>query len=179
MRLGQETNTHDREGDIVKESDFENLTNEEIESCFKQFLGVQEQVPPMFSAKKHQGQALYHFARKGHNIEREPVQVTIHELGIDKIDTPFVEFFVKCSKGTYIRSLVRDIGRQLGCGAHLHHLKRLASGGFGVDEAITLDELKELSLNSSWKSKVRAIEKVLDFGTVWIWRNWTRASKGY
>jgi tRNA pseudouridine55 synthase len=122
-KLGVRTNTGDSEGEVI-ETQAVNVTVERIQQLLPQFLGEIEQVPPMFSALKFQGKPLYELARKGISIERKARKVNIFSLTLDKLEQDIAAFQVHCSKGTYIRTLVEDIGQALGCGAHIIELRR-------------------------------------------------------
>jgi tRNA pseudouridine55 synthase len=145
MELGKETDTGDIEGRVVfQESDsLTGLNPESIHEAFEPFRGVFFQVPPNFSARKVGGKRAYEMARKGEPIELKASEVEIKELEILKIELPSVHFYVKCSSGTYIRSLALDVGRLLGTGAHLTSLRRLEVGPFNVGEAEKLEKLRE------------------------------------
>jgi len=147
MKLGVRTDSGDVTGKIVSKKDIL-IGPQEINEVMKQFLGDIEQVPPMFSAKKIKGKRLYKMARRGEVVERPPVRVTIKSLDIRAVNLPEVEFDVLCSKGTYIRQLADDIGERLGCGAHLVELRRISSGNFKVEDAVTISELSEMSKES-------------------------------
>ncbi len=134
MRLGIATDTYDCEGKMTTVSD-KVPTLEELEAAIRQFQGAILQTPPMFSAKKVQGQKLYHLARRGIEIERKPVVVTV-QTTLLSYNYPFVELSVVCSKGTYVRSIAYDIGKLLGCGAHLADLRRLRCGKYDLSQAI-------------------------------------------
>ncbi len=110
------------------------------------FVGEQEQIPPMFSAKKKNGVPLYKMARKGFRIEVDPVEVTIFNLEFKELRLPHISFDLRCSKGTYIRTLARDIGLKLGCGGHLRELRRTCCGPFRLNRSYPLDQFSE-----SWK----------------------------
>jgi tRNA pseudouridine55 synthase len=140
--LGIETTTQDADGEITSEKNWSHVNDPEINDVFESFLGEQLQIPPMYSAKKVKGKRLYELARKGITIERNPISIVIHELSITSISLPVVAFSVRCSKGTYIRTLSTDIGEKLGCGAHLHSLRRTGSGKFNVFDAVSINELK-------------------------------------
>jgi tRNA pseudouridine55 synthase len=140
LRLGQETDSYDREGEVVATCEIR-VSEQEIHRCAQQFLGDQWQLPPMFSAKKINGQPLYKWARRGETIEREPRPVKIYEFFVQKIALPEVNFTVACSKGTYVRTLVHDMGQKLGCGAYLSDLRRVKTGHFHLDRAVPLDHL--------------------------------------
>ena len=145
LQLGVTTTTGDTEGEIVKREEVR-VTREEAESVLRRFTGAINQVPPMYSALKHQGKALYEYARAGVEIERPARPVTIHWLRLEYLSADCVEITVACSKGTYIRTLAEDIGQALGCGAHLKQLRRLQSGGFELAQALTLDQLEAMPL---------------------------------
>lgn len=141
MILGVETDTQDASGRVIRRCEV-NATEEEIREVFSKFVGEIEQVPPMFSALRVKGKRLYELARRGEVVERKPRRVRIYELEVLKVDPPRVEFRVVCSKGTYIRTLAADIGRELGCGAHLAELRRTRVGPFTIGIAVPLDALK-------------------------------------
>lgn len=141
-RLGAETDTLDRDGRVVSECDgWPGLTEGEIEAALTSFLGPVDQVPPQFSAKKVGGEAMHRKARRGERVELEPVRVTIHRVELRSVDLPRVRFSVRCSTGTYVRAIARDLGRALGVGAHLTALRRTSIGGFGVERAVGPDDL--------------------------------------
>lgn len=141
-RLGVETDTLDREGRVVAETDvWAGLTRDEIESATTALVGEIEQVPPQFSAKKVGGEAMHRKARRGETVELPPVPVTIYALEVHEVDLPRVTFSVRCSSGTYVRALARDLGAGLGVGAHLTALRRTAVGGLDVERAASLDAL--------------------------------------
>ena len=142
MCIGVTTDTQDSSGQVQENKDWSYVTEDLIEEGFSRFSGEQLQVPPMVSAKKIGGQPLYKLARKGIIVDREPVPITIHKLTIDKIQLPIIDFTVTCSKGTYIRTLCYDIGKVLGCGAHLKSLRRLVSGCFNLEDAFPVSEIK-------------------------------------
>lgn len=144
ITLGQTTTTGDSEGEITGSHPV-NVTLSEIELVLQEFTGEISQVPPMYSALKYQGKALYEYARKGVEIEREPRNVTIYRLVLDALDGVRLRVTVECSKGTYIRVLAEDIGKKLGCGAHMSALRRTATSRFGIAAALTLDQLGEMS----------------------------------
>ena len=143
MMLGVATDTEDVEGKVIAERPLDGIDETAIRKVFATFTGTTAQIPPMFSALKRNGVPLYKLARKGEEVEREPRQVTLYSLVIDRIDLPLVAFTVRCSRGTYVRSLARDIGAQLGCGAHLTALRRTSSGPFTLDQARTLEQLAD------------------------------------
>ena len=141
--LGQRTSTGDGEGALVEERPV-NVDRAAIEAACARFTGSLLQLPPMHSALKHEGRALYEYAREGVEIEREPRQVQIHGLDIVDWHDAVLVIDVRCSKGTYIRTLAEDIGAALGCGAHLGALRRTASGPLTLERAVTLEQLSAL-----------------------------------
>ena len=144
--LGVETDTQDLTGRIIREDKSVTVTTADIKRVFRRFRGRITQIPPMYSALKHNGVPLYRLARQGKEIERVEREVEIRELIISAIELPRVFFRVVCSKGTYVRTLASDIGRGLGCGASLEMLKRVRSGDFLVKHALDLDDLAEKTL---------------------------------
>lgn len=144
-KLGVQTTTGDSEGDIVKQRDVGDISSKKLEAVLQQFRGEIEQVPSMYSALKHQGQPLYKLARQGITVERKARAVKIYNLELLSIDNDLLEMQISCSKGTYIRTLVEDIGEQLNCGAHVIALRRLTAGGYQEEQMIELQDLKKLS----------------------------------
>ncbi len=122
----------------------DDLSEEKILSVRNKFLGNIEQVPPMFSALKHKGKALYKYARAGKEVERAPRQVEIYSFEITKIELPDIHFEIACSKGTYIRVIADDFGKELGCGGILSLLRRTEIGDYKVDDAFNLDEFTSM-----------------------------------
>lgn len=145
MELGVETDSHDRKGKVLNEADPAAVTLKQIEEVKEKFVGEIEQVPPMVSALKHKGVRLYKLARKGQTVEREARPVTVYELTITKKENQFVNFCAKVSKGTYVRTLVHDMGKALGCYATLAGLRRTRSGAFDIKDAVTIDTLREIT----------------------------------
>jgi tRNA pseudouridine55 synthase len=143
MLIGKETDSQDLDGTVTAESDWSYITEQQIRKVCECFVGEQYQIPPMVSAKKVGGKRLYKLAREGKEIEREPVKINIKNLEITKINLPYVKFTVSCSKGTYIRTLCYDIGKQLGCGAVLAGLRRTQCGMFSIEDSTTVEEIKE------------------------------------
>lgn len=144
VRLGQTTTTADAEGEIIAEHPVEcNLAD--VEAVLEKFRGEIQQLPPMHSALKHQGKPLYEYIRKGETIERELRDVVIHELLLHRFEGNELDISVRCSKGTYIRTLAEDIGAALGCGAHLIGLRRTAIAHFNLSDGFTLQQLTDMS----------------------------------
>ncbi len=148
MRLGEETDTGDRTGIVVRHGDWQGITAEAVSELVGQFTGVIRQVPPMHSALKRDGVPLYRLARKGVTVDRPAREITVYHLSIDSIALPQVTFTVRCSRGTYVRTLAADMGERLGCFAHLVELRRTASGPFAIDRAITLEMLEQAVLGT-------------------------------
>ncbi len=145
LRLGISTNTHDAEGEIIREAPV-NVSLEELKEALKSFVGSIEQIPPLFSAIKIAGKRLYELAREGKEVTPPPRKVEIYRLEVVEWNRPFLTIEVECSPGTYIRALARDLGEKLGCGAHVTELTRLRSGRFNLEDAVTLEELERSKL---------------------------------
>lgn len=140
ITLGKTTVSMDSETEIIEERDYSCISLEQLDEVRKSFIGVIQQVPPMFSAVKFKGKSLYKYARKGVEISRVPREVCVSDFLITKVDLPFVHFEINCSKGTYIRVIAHDFGAKLGCGAYLSSLRRTRIGEYTVDCALTVDE---------------------------------------
>ena len=140
-RLGTTTSTADAEGEVLERRPVE-VGRDAIEPALARLRGDIAQVPPMYSALKHAGQPLYALARQGRRVERAARRIRIHELEMVEFAGDAMELRVRCSKGTYIRTLVEDLGRALGCGAHLEALRRTAAGSFRIGDAVTLEQLQ-------------------------------------
>ena len=140
VHLGILTTTGDTEGELIEQREVD-VTLEQIEAALARFRGPILQVPPMYSALKRDGKALYEYAREGITLEREARPVTIHGLSLVEYTAPFLKILVTCSKGTYVRVLGEDIGAALGCGAHLNALRRTQVGALTTAGMVTLDEL--------------------------------------
>lgn len=146
LRLGVVTNSQDSDGEVMEENPVPaELTREKIEEAMRAMEGDQYQIPPMFSAIKINGQPLYKAARKGKEVEREKRFIRISKFEMrDMRGNSDVDFYVECSKGTYVRTIAHDLGRKLGPGAHLTALRRVASGKFNLDQAVTLEALQTM-----------------------------------
>ena len=142
LKLGSETDTQDAAGRIVGIGDPSMVTEDQIKQVFKTFVGKQDQVPPMYSAKKKNGIPLYKLARNGINVNRKPVKIDIYSINFIKKEGPQVLFEVHCSAGTYIRTLSHDIGKKLGCSAHMVRLTRTQVGSFDLEHTLTLEALE-------------------------------------
>ncbi len=144
IELGVQTDTDDRTGQIISQQDVPNLNQQNFEKVCKSFIGDIYQIPPMFSAKKIGGKRLYHIARNGRVIEREPKLVHIDNIQLLSVKIPITRIKVTCSKGTYIRALARDIGQKIGCGGHLKSLVRTKVGAYKVQDSFTLSQFEEI-----------------------------------
>jgi len=163
MKLGIRTDTQDAEGKtIAKCADFE-INRGHIEEIFPKYTGAIEQIPPMYSAAKVNGQRLYNLARKGITISRSPKKVLVHYLKLLDFHDDIVTFEAKTSAGTYIRTLCDDMGNELGCGAHLAELTRTRVGELKIENSTTLEELKQYARENSFQDKIDSIDKTLSF----------------
>lgn len=149
VKLGAVTRTDDAEAPEENICETGDLSHDDITDVLKRFIGKIEQVPPIFSAIKSGGQPLYKAARKGRSVTPQPRITHIYSIEIRKVELPFIELEVHCSKGTYIRSLARDIGAALGCGGYLSSLRRAAIGDFLADDALTVAEMREVFTKQS------------------------------
>jgi tRNA pseudouridine55 synthase len=154
MTLGIQTDTQDRTGQTIDTRPVEGISLERVENAFRKFTGTIFQEPPMFSAKKVNGQRLYKLARKGESVERKPVPVQVHRLEVLGFVSDRIQFETEVSSGTYIRTLCRDIGNELGVGAHLSQLTRTAVGPFSISDSLRLDSLKDASPGEIEKSLI-------------------------
>lgn len=162
MELGIETDTLDRDGKITAESNCIPEDHHLIITTINSFKGTIEQIPPMFSALKYKGTPLYKLARRGITLNLKARKVIIHEINVHEIILPHITFEVCCSSGTYVRTLCADVGKKLGCGAHLTGLKRLQSGNFLLDDSISLDQLNNLAEQNSLKKNLFSLSKSFD-----------------
>ena len=144
LTLGITTSTADAAGTVLAQHDVPAIGRAEMEKVLDKFRGQILQVPPMVSAKKVNGKKLYVLARQGVEVERQAQQLMIHELLLKDMNLPQVNFSVRCSKGTYVRTLCEDIGKAIGCGGHMSRLRRLAIGPYRLEEAVTLDEVRTM-----------------------------------
>jgi len=159
LLLGVDTDTEDISGKVLNTKDVIS-TKEEVEKMIMSFLGESMQIPPMYSAIKVNGKKLYELAREGKVIEREPRKIIIYRIEIISIELPRVVFKVECSKGTYIRSLCRDIGNALGCGGCMEHLLRSRACGFDLSTALSLEEVEEARDNGSLEKYIISIDSL-------------------
>lgn len=161
ITLGVSTDTYDATGAITEERDPSGITREQAEAALQAYTGTIDQMPPMYSAVKYQGERLYRFARKGMEVPRKARQVQIYRNDLLDWRPPDLEVVVECSAGTYIRSLAYDIGQYLGCGAHLHALVRLRAEPFRIEESIPLQQAEDAFYTDAWKSLLRPMDEPL------------------
>ena len=155
LTLGIRTDTQDLEGKIISSGDFSNVSPQKVEAVFSKMTGVQQQVPPRFSAVKKKGKSLYAWARQGTVVEADSREITIPHLTMTEFLLPDIYFSMSCSKGTYVRSICDLIGERLGCGAVLSSLARTRSGSFLLNEALNQKEISEWSLDAIEKRLIR------------------------
>jgi tRNA pseudouridine55 synthase len=164
LRMGVSTDTYDAEGQVTRDAGAVDIRLQEIETALAHFVGEIAQVPPMYSALKRGGQPLYKLARRGETVERQPRRITIELLDLVDWTSPQLTLEILCSPGTYIRSLAHDLGKQLGCGAHIAALTRLASGQFTLADAISLDMLTQAKAADDWAHLLHPLDAaLLDF----------------
>ena len=161
LALGARTTTDDAEGEVVERRPVPELTREALDAALEPFRGRISQVPPAFSAIKVAGQRAYDLARRGNAPELAAREVTVYRLGLVSWDTPKVGLLVACSKGTYVRSLARDLGEALGCGAHLTRLIRLWVGSFRLETAVSLDEIAAAASSGQVTSVLQSADDAL------------------
>lgn len=161
IRLGVTTDTQDADGKIIDEAEVR-VTREGVEAALERFRGEIQQIPPLFSAKRVRGERLYKMARRGEDVPREPVTVQMYAIRLNAFDPPFVGLSVHCSKGTYARTLADDLGKMLGCGAHLYSLVRVRAGRFELKDALTLNELAALMEAGRGDEVLISVEAALD-----------------
>lgn len=160
ITLGIKTDTQDASG-IITEKKEVNITSDEFETTLEKFIGKLKQIPPMYSAVKINGKKLYELAREGKTIERKSREILIYSLKNNKrISNEKYQIEIKCSKGTYIRTLCEDIGEELKCGAHMSSLVRTKSGPFEIDNAIYLNEVKEIFDRGDIENQLISVENV-------------------
>ncbi len=163
VELGKVTDTQDADGQMMETRPVPPLTQAQVQTAINGFLGDQYQMPPMFSAIKIDGVPLYKSARKGEEVEREPRFIRVMSWEMTRFALPQFDFRLRCTKGTYVRTLAHDLGQKLGCGAHLAALRRTATDKFNVAQAITLDELQKLSLGEIEKRLIAPRDAVPSF----------------
>jgi tRNA pseudouridine55 synthase len=143
IRLGEIRDTDDVTGAVVETKAVPEYDSDFLKKIAESFIGASEQIPPMYSARRIQGQRLYKLARNGITVERKPRTVHVYELEVRKIEIPYIEIRVVCSRGTYIRAIARDIGNKIGCGAYLHSLTRTRIGSYMVTNALHIESFNQ------------------------------------
>jgi tRNA pseudouridine55 synthase len=156
-RLGIKTTTSDAEGEIIETKSVPNFSAEDIQKVVAEFMGAGKQVPSMFSALKHNGQPLYKLARQGITVERPPRDIFIYQFDLIEQGEDTLRFIIKCSKGTYIRNLIEDLGEKLGCGAHVSQLERTQAGKFNLENCYTLEQLQACLDLDAWLLPTNAL----------------------
>ncbi|WP_447554285.1 tRNA pseudouridine(55) synthase TruB [Vreelandella sp. EE22] len=162
VELGVITDTGDAEGSVIERREVPSLTEEDVEDAIARFRGEIDQVPPMYSALKHQGKKLYELAREGKQVERAARRVSVYDARLLAFEGTAFELEVSCSKGTYIRTLAEDIGLALGCGAHISQLRRLRTGPFAGDAMWTLEALEALADQPTRAAKLMPVDVLVD-----------------
>lgn len=160
VKLGVITDSQDAEGETLEERPVPELTEAQVLAEMKTFIGDQYQTPPMFSAKKINGQKLYKLARQGKTVEREPRVIHISRFDLTKFDLPELSFIVGTSKGAYVRTIAHDLGERFGCGGHLNELRRTAVGQFRIEKASTIEELESMAPSSLRKQLIPVVQAV-------------------
>lgn len=158
IRLGVETDSYDADGEVVATRAVPTVSLGDLNVAASNFVGDLMQTPPMVSAIKKDGVPLYKLARKGVQIEREPRLIHIYQFKFDHYEEPDGDFRVKCTKGTYVRSLAHDLGEMLGCGAHLKHLRRTESGALNVEDAVPFEDLAQMDEASLQKRVIPLLD---------------------
>lgn len=154
LRLGISTDTQDCTGTVMAEKEWRQIAPQQLSAVISSFVGEQRQQPPMYSAVKHQGTPLYKLARKGMTVERKTREIIVHSIVLDDISLPDVIITVRCSRGTYIRTLAHDIGEKLGCGGALLELQRTMTGPFTIMQALSLEQIEALAVAGELSSRV-------------------------
>ncbi|WAM48928.1 tRNA pseudouridine(55) synthase TruB [Vreelandella venusta] len=162
VELGVITDTGDAEGTVIERREIPRLAAEDVESALARFHGEIDQVPPMYSALKHQGKKLYELAREGKHVERAARRVSVYDARLLAFEGTAFEMEVSCSKGTYIRTLAEDIGHALGCGAHISQLRRLKTGPFTSDAMWTLEDLEALADQAAREAELMPADVLVD-----------------
>lgn len=163
IELGKVTDTQDADGEVMETRPVPALTEADVQAAIKTFLGDQYQLPPMYSAIKIDGQPLYKAARKGEEVAREPRFIRVMEWELKRFALPQFDFRLRCTKGTYVRTLAHDLGQKLGCGAHLAALRRTATDKFNVTQALTMEQVQALTIPEIDKRLIHVRDAVPSF----------------
>ncbi|HXK34862.1 MAG TPA: tRNA pseudouridine(55) synthase TruB, partial [Dehalococcoidia bacterium] len=162
VRLGIETDTYDADGQVVGERDASAITAPDVEAALRGYVGEIEQVPPRFSALKVAGKPMYRYAREGADVELRPRRVRIDAIALRRFEGGVAHLTVRCGPGTYIRSLAHDLGAALGCGAHLAALRRTASAGFSIEDAVTPGVLRAAAADGRLGDLILAPDRAVE-----------------
>ncbi|MCH8065583.1 MAG: tRNA pseudouridine(55) synthase TruB [Chloroflexi bacterium] len=162
VRLGVATDSYDSEGEVVATGDPSGVSRDDVEQALASFVGEIQQMPPMYSALKYQGQPLYRYARAGKTVPRQERTVRIYRLELLRFDSPVVEIELEVGKGAYVRSIAHDMGEQLGCHAHMEQLTRVRSGPFTLESAVELGELEAAVEHGDWEALLLPADRVLE-----------------
>lgn len=146
LTLGERTTSGDREGRVIQTQDYSHVAEGRVNEVLRSYIGQVSQVPPMVSAVKHRGRRLYSLARRGIEVRRQARPISIKELKLLEFNLPQIKFYLKCSKGTYVRQLAEDIARDLNCVGHISEIDRQSVGPFDISQAISLPEIDESNL---------------------------------
>ena len=169
LLLGKTSDTQDISGKILSQRDVSFLTEEMVVECIKSFLGESYQIPPMYSALKVKGKKLYELAREGIEIERKARKIIVHEINILEMSLPRVKIEIRCSKGTYIRTICHDVGEKLKCGGLMEELWRTKVGQFTLSDSITIDEFREVFAAGKLEQILVRIDSIFeDYPKVWV-----------
>jgi tRNA pseudouridine55 synthase len=160
-KLGVKTTTGDAEGAVVSERPIDGITLAQVQAALPSFRGLIQQIPSMYSALKHQGKPLYKLARQGLEVPREARPVTIHTLTLQDFADGMLTLDIRCSKGTYVRTLIEDIGEALGCGAHVASLRRLGVGSFQAQQMVSVAQLDEAKRLGSLQDHILSIDSAM------------------
>ena len=152
VHLGVSTDSYDALGQITEAKDPSYVTEQDANTALEKYRGIFDQVPPMYSALKRDGERLYNLARAGKEVDRPPREVEIYQLKITQWTPPEVRIEMQCGRGMYVRSLAHDLGIDLGCGAHLKGLTRLHTGPFDISTAVSMDQVEEACQDGTWRS---------------------------
>ena len=175
LKLGVTTDTEDIWGEVLTEDDsWKNITHQEMEDAVNCFLGDVEQIPPKYSALKVNGRKLYEYARSGQDVEIKSRRIHVKDIKINQFKEDGFMFTVVCSKGTYIRTICKDIGEKLGCGATMTNLARVASGVFKIEDAISMDQIKEMSKEEIFAKLYDTDYPLVHFGKINLSKKATR-----
>lgn len=155
LTLGEKRSSHDIAGEVLARGDWNQVREDKLREVMESFLGESEQLPPMASAVKYHGVRLYKLARQGREVDRPKKIISVHEIRLIRVSLPDADFFCSVTKGTYVRTLVNDIGERIGCYAYLKDLRRIRSGRFRIEDAVSIEELKSVKRNEDLRDYLR------------------------